>query len=201
LGYDQPRSLGARETGGGATLPIWVDYMKTVLAGVKHQPVKVPEGVTKVKIDLLTGTKDPMFGHDEYFYVENLPPEPDPDLYFDQENGDLIEFLKRKAQGFFRMDGSGHHGQQQNPRQPIQQQPSQPGQRPQINWQRDQLSVPPARPSRQRPPSAARPQQNSPQNMRKIPLQTEGRQPTNSPAQDVPSAQSSPEQRSLLNTN
>src|SRR5690606_35051598 len=27
LGYDQPRSLGDRETGGGAALPIWLNYM------------------------------------------------------------------------------------------------------------------------------------------------------------------------------
>lgn len=31
VGFDQPQSLGARETGGGAALPIWLDYMEHVL--------------------------------------------------------------------------------------------------------------------------------------------------------------------------
>src|SRR5690606_39172592 len=33
LGYDQPRSLGDRETGGGAALPIWLDFMTYALKG------------------------------------------------------------------------------------------------------------------------------------------------------------------------
>jgi membrane carboxypeptidase/penicillin-binding protein len=28
IGYDQPRSLGDKETGGGLALPIWIDYMR-----------------------------------------------------------------------------------------------------------------------------------------------------------------------------
>ncbi|KAG1270358.1 hypothetical protein G6F65_013168 [Rhizopus arrhizus] len=34
LGFDQPKSLGSRETGGGVAMPIWVDYMQDVLKGV-----------------------------------------------------------------------------------------------------------------------------------------------------------------------
>jgi len=37
LGYDQPRSLGSRETGGGAALPIWLNYMQDALKGVPEQ--------------------------------------------------------------------------------------------------------------------------------------------------------------------
>jgi penicillin-binding protein 1A len=39
MGYDQPRKLGDRETGGGLSLPVWIDYMSTVLKGV---PVQEP---------------------------------------------------------------------------------------------------------------------------------------------------------------
>lgn len=31
LGYDQPKSLGSRETGGGAALPVWMGYMQNAL--------------------------------------------------------------------------------------------------------------------------------------------------------------------------
>ncbi len=40
LGFDQPRSLGDRETGGGAALPIWMSYMRTAL---KDMPQKTPQ--------------------------------------------------------------------------------------------------------------------------------------------------------------
>ena len=34
MGYDTPRKLGDRETGGGLALPVWIDYMSTALKGV-----------------------------------------------------------------------------------------------------------------------------------------------------------------------
>ncbi|MCV2352192.1 penicillin-binding protein 1A [Paucibacter sp. Y2R2-4] len=37
IGYDQPRPLGDRETGGGLALPVWIDTMSVAL---KHQPVR-----------------------------------------------------------------------------------------------------------------------------------------------------------------
>jgi len=46
MGYDQPKSLGVRETGGGLALPIWVGYMGQVLKGVPEIPERQPpEGV------------------------------------------------------------------------------------------------------------------------------------------------------------
>ncbi|MDR0275213.1 MAG: penicillin-binding protein 1A [Burkholderiaceae bacterium] len=48
MGYDTPRTLGARETGGGLSLPIWIDFMKTALKGVPVAALKSPEGVTRV---------------------------------------------------------------------------------------------------------------------------------------------------------
>jgi len=34
MGYDEPRSLGERESGGGLALPIWIEFMATALRGV-----------------------------------------------------------------------------------------------------------------------------------------------------------------------
>jgi penicillin-binding protein 1A len=51
MGYDQPRKLGDRETGGGLSLPIWIDYMSTVLKGVPVQEPAPPEGVVNVGLD------------------------------------------------------------------------------------------------------------------------------------------------------
>jgi len=50
VGYDQPRSLGERETGGGVALPIWINYMKTALKGVPETPLKPPSGVISASV-------------------------------------------------------------------------------------------------------------------------------------------------------
>ncbi len=48
IGYDQPRKLGDRETGGGLALPVWIDYMSTALRGLPVQEYSPPEGVVNV---------------------------------------------------------------------------------------------------------------------------------------------------------
>ncbi|MCK9510935.1 MAG: penicillin-binding protein 1A [Pigmentiphaga sp.] len=45
MGFDQPRSLGDRETGGGAALPIWLDYMSHALKGVPEKKLNEPPGL------------------------------------------------------------------------------------------------------------------------------------------------------------
>ncbi len=48
MGYDEPRKLGDRETGGGLSLPVWIDYMATVLKGVPVAELIPPEGVVNL---------------------------------------------------------------------------------------------------------------------------------------------------------
>ncbi|WP_082668258.1 penicillin-binding protein 1A [Tepidimonas taiwanensis] len=45
LGYDQPRNLGRRATGGGLALPIWIDFMGQALRNTPVQEIAVPAGV------------------------------------------------------------------------------------------------------------------------------------------------------------
>ncbi|MEZ2722030.1 penicillin-binding protein 1A [Paenalcaligenes hominis] len=46
MGFDQPRSLGSSETGGGLSLPIWTNYMQTALKDVPQKPLgPVPSGL------------------------------------------------------------------------------------------------------------------------------------------------------------
>ncbi len=60
VGYDQPRKLGDRETGGGLALPIWIDYMAQALRDVPEEKTPAPpEGV--VRID------------GQYYFAETLP--------------------------------------------------------------------------------------------------------------------------------
>ncbi len=48
MGYDTPRKLGDRETGGGLSLPIWITYMETALKGVPVAELSAPGGVVNV---------------------------------------------------------------------------------------------------------------------------------------------------------
>jgi penicillin-binding protein 1A len=48
IGFDQPRGLGANETGGSAALPIWIGYMGKALKGVPEKALRPPEGVIAV---------------------------------------------------------------------------------------------------------------------------------------------------------
>ena len=46
IGYDTPRKLGDRETGGGLSLPVWIRFMEQALKKVPVMEPSVPEGVT-----------------------------------------------------------------------------------------------------------------------------------------------------------
>lgn len=48
IGYDQPRKLGDRETGGGLALPVWIDYMSTALRNEPVTEMVAPEGVVNI---------------------------------------------------------------------------------------------------------------------------------------------------------
>ncbi len=48
IGYDTPRKLGDRESGGGLSLPVWITYMETALKGVPTTEPRVPEGVISI---------------------------------------------------------------------------------------------------------------------------------------------------------
>ena len=48
IGYDTPRKLGDRETGGGLALPIWISYMATALRTVPVMEPDAPEGLVRL---------------------------------------------------------------------------------------------------------------------------------------------------------
>lgn len=67
IGYDTPRKLGDKETGGGLSLPIWISFMETALKGIPVTEMEVPEGLVYTNGDWF---------YDEYAQnkgVTNLP--------------------------------------------------------------------------------------------------------------------------------
>ncbi|MDT8397552.1 MAG: PBP1A family penicillin-binding protein [Pseudomonadales bacterium] len=57
VGFDQPRSLGRNEQAATVALPIWIDYMKEVLAGTPEQTMARPDGLVTVRINRKTGLR------------------------------------------------------------------------------------------------------------------------------------------------
>ncbi len=93
MGYDQPRSLGRRETGSQSALPIWMSFMDVALKGTPQTGWAMPGGIISVKIDPATGARLPdtvlgdllgdLLGNKEtgmveHFYQEFPPPEAPP---------------------------------------------------------------------------------------------------------------------------
>jgi penicillin-binding protein 1A len=69
IGFDQPRKLGDKETGGAAALPIWIGYMSRALKDVPTLLPQAPEGL------IATGE-----GRERsYIYAENAAKEKPPE--------------------------------------------------------------------------------------------------------------------------
>ncbi|MBC3935278.1 penicillin-binding protein 1A [Undibacterium rugosum] len=59
IGFDQPKNLGNKETGGGLALPIWIGYMQKALKDIPIEERPVPNGIISVNGD--------------FYYAENPP--------------------------------------------------------------------------------------------------------------------------------
>jgi penicillin-binding protein 1A len=57
LGYDKPRSLGRKATGGVLAAPIARDFMKLALADKPAIPFRVPAGIKLIRVDQMTGMR------------------------------------------------------------------------------------------------------------------------------------------------
>jgi penicillin-binding protein 1A len=56
-GFDEPRSLGRKETGSSVAVPIFKDFMEQALADKPPTPFRVPPGIRHVRINAETGAR------------------------------------------------------------------------------------------------------------------------------------------------
>lgn len=57
VGYDEPRSLGRRETGSSVAVPVFKDFMSAALADKPPIPFRIPAGIRHVQINADTGVR------------------------------------------------------------------------------------------------------------------------------------------------
>lgn len=62
IGYDNPHSLGDKETGGGLALPVWMDYMSRALTGVPEFKPVIPPGIVTLGGELYFDDMTPGHG-------------------------------------------------------------------------------------------------------------------------------------------
>jgi len=55
MGYDQPRNLGTRESGGTVAAPVWLRFMQRDAGQGTGRPFPVPPGIVFAKVDTRTG--------------------------------------------------------------------------------------------------------------------------------------------------
>ncbi|HRL21595.1 penicillin-binding protein 1A [Alcaligenes sp. SDU_A2] len=94
MGFDQPRSLGSGETGGGASMPIWINYMRTALQGKPNVPLgPIPSGLTKTNGDFYFNEFPP----GQAIARVGLPAPGDSDLSADSGNDGIGDLLRQIA--------------------------------------------------------------------------------------------------------
>ncbi len=86
IGFDQPRTLGANETGANAALPIWISFMAKAMKGTPEANRPMPEGILALTINAETGLRDDVGGITEYFLAE-FPPRRRDDSFVPSKSG------------------------------------------------------------------------------------------------------------------
>lgn len=86
-GFDNPRSLGKKETGSSVAVPIFKEFMKTALADKPPSPFRRPSGIRNIRINAETGVRARP-GDKKVIWESFLAgTEPTNDMYILDENG------------------------------------------------------------------------------------------------------------------
>ncbi len=86
-GFDNPRSLGKKETGSSVAIPVFKEFMKEALEGKPATPFRKPSGIRNIRINAKTGAR--ARPGDEKVIWESFVAgtEPSDDMYILDENG------------------------------------------------------------------------------------------------------------------
>ena len=75
-GFDQPKSLGKKETGSSVAAPIFRDFFKEALADAPATPFRIPPGIRLVRVNVKTGL--PTTPDDKNVILEAFKPGTEP---------------------------------------------------------------------------------------------------------------------------
>ena len=93
IGYDEPQTMGEKETGSSVAAPVFRDFMKDALAGKPATPFRIPADIRLVRVNAQTGLPETRRGRD--VIIEAFRPGAEP-----SGKGHVLE-------GFGQSDGPG----------------------------------------------------------------------------------------------
>ena len=79
IGFDDPKSLGDKETGGSLAVPVFKEFMKLALDGTPPTPFRVPTGVSMVQVNSKSGRPTSSFDPNAIWepFLDGTQPEND----------------------------------------------------------------------------------------------------------------------------
>ena len=92
VGFDEPQSLGSRETGAYAALPIWQAFMEKSIEISPLREFAVPPGITIVSIDRATGLRADQRAGCEHVLSEVYLRGTEPTEYCSAQHHDVLHF-------------------------------------------------------------------------------------------------------------
>ncbi len=90
IGYDTPRKLGDRETGGGLALPVWIEYFGQAIKRLPLTEPRVPEGLIRVGSDWVFEEYGPGAGVSSVGLEDKLPAAPN-----ETERNTILDLFRR----------------------------------------------------------------------------------------------------------
>jgi len=90
IGYDNPRKLGDRETGGGLALPVWIEFMTHAIKRLPQREPEVPEGLIRVGSDWVYDEYGPGAGISSVGLDEKVPVAPS-----ETERNSILDLFRR----------------------------------------------------------------------------------------------------------
>lgn len=99
VGFDNPRSMGKRETGSSVAVPIFKEFMEYALTGKAPVPFRVPSGIRNVQINAETGARANPGDEKKIWEAFLIGTEPTDQIYMLDEQG-----VNPVEQGFIQDD-------------------------------------------------------------------------------------------------
>jgi len=81
VGFDDPKSLGKKETGSSVAVPIFKNFMKDALRNHPVTPFRIPRGIRNVQINATTGTRSQIGDENVIWEAFKVGTEPSDQIY------------------------------------------------------------------------------------------------------------------------
>ncbi|MEZ5814661.1 MAG: penicillin-binding protein 1A [Alphaproteobacteria bacterium] len=114
IGFDEPRSLGKRETGSSVALPAFKTFMKAALKDEPILPFRMPNGIRNVQINAATGARAQIGDEKVIWEAFVVGTEPTEDMYILDGTG--INLVTDSAAYYEYTDPDYNYGQEPFPR-------------------------------------------------------------------------------------